>query len=87
MLISILIDAQYLQNVVFSFEKGSDGRIQFSGSHHSIKKPPQQNFPFLSKIPPPLNAICEILYSQIPFYSNLREVFFMLDTPVLNFWP
>ena len=35
--ILILINVQYLQNVVFSFEKGS------SGSHHLIKKSPQQN--------------------------------------------
>ena len=46
MLILILIDVQYSQNVVFSFEKGSNGQIHFfSDSHHLIKKSPLQNFP------------------------------------------
>ena len=45
MLILILIDVQYLQKVVFSFEKGSnDQNHSSSGSHHPIKNPPQQNF-------------------------------------------
>ena len=48
MLILILIVVQYLQNVVFSFEKGSNGqKYSSSGSHHLIKKSPQQNFPSL----------------------------------------
>ena len=39
MLILILIYIQYLQNVVFSFEKGSNGQNHSSsGSHHQIKK-------------------------------------------------
>ena len=39
MLILILIDVQYLQNAVFSFEKGSNSRNHsYSGSHHSVKK-------------------------------------------------
>ena len=49
MLILILIDAHYLQNVVFSFEKGSNGQNHFfSDSHKLIKIFPQTKFP----IPP-----------------------------------
>ena len=47
MLILILIDVQYLQNLVFSFEKGSNVQNHsLSDSHHSIKKFSQQNFLF-----------------------------------------
>ena len=39
MLILIIIDVQYLQNVVFSFEKVLSGQNHsFSGSHHWKKK-------------------------------------------------
>ena len=39
MLILILIDTQYLQNVDFSFDNGLNGRNHSSsGSHHPIKK-------------------------------------------------
>ena len=45
MLILILIDVKYLYNVAFSFEKGTSGQNHSSSdSHHTIKKPPQQNF-------------------------------------------
>ena len=41
MLILILIDVQYLQNIVFSFEKGSNSQnYSSSGSHQPIKKSP-----------------------------------------------
>ena len=41
MLIFILINVQYLQNVVFHFEKGSNGQNHSSsGSNHPIKKSP-----------------------------------------------
>ena len=38
MLIFILIDFQYSQNVLFSFEKGTDG------SRYPVKSSPQQKF-------------------------------------------
>ena len=47
MLILVLIDVQYLHNLVSSFEKGSNVQNQslpdshHSDSHHSIKKFPQ----------------------------------------------
>ena len=43
MLILILIDAQYSQNAVFSFEKFLNRQNHSSsGSHHLVKKSPQQ---------------------------------------------
>ena len=46
MLILILIDVQYLQKLVFSFEKGSNVQNHsVSDSHHSIKKFPPAKFP------------------------------------------
>ena len=38
MLILILIDVQYSQTTVFSFEKGSNRQNHSSGSHHPVKK-------------------------------------------------
>ena len=48
MQVLILIDVQHLQNVVFGFQKGSNGQnYSPSCSNHSIKKiSPNQNFPF-----------------------------------------
>ena len=46
MLILILTDVRHLQNVVFSFENGLNGRNHSSsGSHYQIKKSSQQNSP------------------------------------------
>ena len=43
MLILILINVQYLQNVVFSFEKGLNGQNHSSsGSHHPTQKSPSK---------------------------------------------
>ena len=45
MLILILIDVQYSKNIVFSFEKFSNGQNHsFSGSHHLVKKSPPAVF-------------------------------------------
>ena len=45
-LILILVDVQYLQKAVFSFEKGSNCQnYSSSASHHPVKEfPPEQNF-------------------------------------------
>ena len=41
MLILILVDVQYLQNAVFSLERGSNGQIHnSSGPYHPLKKIP-----------------------------------------------
>ena len=62
MLILILIDVQYLQNAVFSFEKGSNRQNHFSsGSHHPVTYPRQQNFRF----PPPLTLFGKSCYVHI----------------------
>ena len=45
MLILILIDVQYLQNVDFSFEKGLNVQNHSSASYHSLEKSPSKNFP------------------------------------------
>ena len=51
-LVLMLIDVQYLQNVVFSFEKASNVQNHSSSDpHHSIKSSLQQNFQFSLKIP------------------------------------
>ena len=51
LLILILIDVQYLQNVLFSFESGSDSWNHYSSSHHSIKYlPPGFDLSFWSAI-------------------------------------
>ena len=43
MLTLILIDDQYVQNVVFSFEKSSNGQNHFSSDfQHSTKKSPNK---------------------------------------------
>ena len=47
MLILILIDVQHSQNGVFYFEKGLNHQNRSSsGSHHHLKKSPQQNFQY-----------------------------------------
>ena len=44
MLILILIDVQYSQNAVYSFEKDSNNQNHSSGSYHSVKKLPPAVF-------------------------------------------
>ena len=62
MLILILIDAHYLQNVVFSFEKGSGGQNHFwSDSHKLIKRFPRAKFP----IPLPLGILYDTFWKHV----------------------
>ena len=42
MLILILIDVQYSQKAIFSFEKGSIGQNHSSGSQDLVKKSPSK---------------------------------------------
>ena len=77
MLILILIDVQYLQNLVFSFEKGSNVQNHsLSDSHHSIKKFPPAKFPIpllkgFSCLP--LNTIWKTLMMGIyTLFQNLK---------------
>ena len=74
MLIVILVDAQYLQNVVFSFEKGLNGQNHFSsGFHQPIKKSPHRIcdscFPPLKGNSQTLNAIWKSLCSVSKEYN------------------
>ena len=66
MLILILIDVQYLQNVVFSLEKGSGDQNHFSlDSLQLIKKFLAAKFPIplhRKKSPLPLNAIWKLIF-------------------------
>ena len=67
MLILILLDVQYLQNAVFSFEKGSNRQNHPSGSHQLVKKSPPQNFRF-----PPLTAIWKTLTVGAKIFKYLN---------------
>ena len=80
MLILVLIDVQYSQNAVFSFEKDSNCQNHSStGSHHPVKKSPhpQQNFQFL----PPLTAIWKTLQADI---SLIQKYSFSESKKFLN---
>ena len=63
MLILILIDGQYLENVVSSFKKGSNFQYDSSsGSHHSLEQNPTAKFPIptpVGRIPPYLLTLFE----------------------------
>ena len=74
MLILILINVQYLQNVVFSFGNGLSGKNHsLSDSHHPVEKsPPRQIY----HLPPPFilfgkpwtkDQVCESLYPLLLF--------------------
>ena len=68
MLIVILVDAQYLQNVVFSFEKGLNGQNHsLWDSHHPLKKSSKQNW----EIPP-----YPLMLFEKPWISNMPRVGF-----------
>ena len=67
MLILILIDVQYLQNVVISIKEGSNGQNQ-SDCHHPIKKFPQHKIPHcptLEGIPLLCHVIWKILNCEV----------------------
>ena len=69
MLILILIDIQYLQNIVFSFEKGSNGKKSlFVRVLPYDKKFTMQNLPF-----PPLGGLPNPL-TQFGKPCNLRTI-------------
>ena len=71
MLLLILIKVQYLQNAVFSFEKGlNDQNHSSSDSYHPIKKPPPSKIShpptgWGGGVPLPLNATWKTLKMDI----------------------
>ena len=76
MLVLILIDVQYSQKAVFSFEKGSDRQNNSSsGSHHPVTPPSP------SKIPHTPHRYLEnpVLSST---YEKPSHVPFILDLPL-----
>ena len=82
MLILILIDVQYLQNVNFSFENGLNGKNHSSsGSYQSIKKIlPQQKFPSLhwGDFPlPPFNTISKTLWKENPSCKITKPLIYL----------
>ena len=91
MLIVISINVQYLQNVVFSFEKGSSGQSHsLSGSHHPVEKSPPGKFP----IPYPLTlfwkpwAEDQACWSLFAFYDKVDDkfnYFFVIKICVFGF--
>ena len=83
MLILILIDVQYLQNVNFSFENGLNGKNHSSsGSYQSIIKKilPQQKFPSLhwGDFPlPPFNTISKTLWKENPSCKITKPLIYL----------
>ena len=76
MLVLILVDVQYLQKVVFSFQKGLDGQNHSSGSNHMIKKSPSK----IPNAPHPLTLLVKpchiaIVHSQqlLAYYLYVAE--------------
>ena len=51
MLILVLIDVQYSQKAIFSFEKGSIGQNHSSGSHHPVKKKKKKTSKMFDSLP------------------------------------
>ena len=74
LLILILINAQYLENVVFSFEKGSSSQnLSSSDHHHLIKNPLNKSF-----IPLPLNAILKTLLFAVCDNGTVQFTYFLV---------
>ena len=67
MLILILIDVQYLQNLVFSFEKGSDVQNPSLSDSH------QQNFPSKKKKSPLNTTRKTLMMGDIHLSSKLKK--------------
>ena len=76
MLILVLIDVQYSQKAVFSFEKYSNGQNHFPSSHRLVKKyaPPMVKFQIHPHWgdSPLLDAIWKTLYCSV-IVSTYRQ--------------
>ena len=78
MLILILMDVQYLQNVVFTFGKGLNNQsYSLSGSHHMIKKVP------LNKVSHPPSTPLIAIWKTLSFGSNSL---FLTDFKIVIYW-
>ena len=94
MLILILIDVQYLQNVNFSFEKGLNGQNSLLLEvPPTDKKFPQQNFSFPPTVgrdfPSPLNAfwkiLCKLYLDRFPQLFTFCDFDFVFRTMKMSF--
>ena len=78
MLILALINAQYLQSVVFTFEKSSNGQnCSSSDSQYPVKNSPQAKFlisPLLKESPHPLTLFEKPWYEGISKESGILKV-------------
>ena len=87
MLILVLVDVQYSQKAVLSFEKGSNRQNQFSsGSLHSVDHPPRL-LKFLIPHHPP-NPYCYLENPGVKKYGKVDIKLFLycpilLDFPIL----
>ena len=75
----ILVDVQYLRNVVFCFEKGLNGQKHSSSDFkHPVEKSPPAKFlipPNWGNFPPVINAIWKtLLLINISTYINLQFI-------------
>ena len=72
MLILILIDFQFSQKVVFSFENGSNNQNHSSGSLHTVKKSPPVKFSIGGGfVPLPFTTIWKTLhFGSFEVYTN-----------------
>ena len=75
MLIFILMNVQYSQKAIFSFEKGSNHQDHsFSGSLHLVKKFPPIKFP-IPLNPLPLFGRPQYIKLYAPLCSTMRRQF------------
>ena len=90
MLSFVLINVQYLQNVVFSFEKGLNGQVYSSSdSNHLIKKNPPSKIshsPYLGDPPPQLNTIWKILQILLSTLIQIRTQQRQAKWVITNYW-
>ena len=73
MLVLILVDVQYLQKVVSSFQKGLDGQNHSSGSNHLIKKSPSK----IPNAPHPLTLLVKPCHTAIGHSQQLFGILFI----------
>ena len=77
MLILILVDIQYLQNVVFSFEQGSNGQNHFLSDSHPLDRKilPEQHFPFSLPLRGGISSLSNLAQSpiQLKKQTNIKN--------------
>ena len=82
MLILILIDLQFLQKAVFSFEKGSNRQNHFSISLHPVKNHPSK----ISDSPPPTYPYCCLKNPGVKKHGKVDIKHFLYCPILLDFF-